>query len=524
MLILIFSSISILAFGGKIKDFAPGIISLGNPDPINYGLMSRHVADFGFKSTTGFANYDLGAQTKFAWTGTMSFLASVESLGDLLNVNSAFFYLVSVTFLSSFFCVGLLVLGQKIYPARNKTGRLFQILVVTLLFSSQLNQYIIGNGFLAQLLFTSLTPHAILFLIEWHQNNKYQEAFSRESIKVSLLVGAVLGSQIVFYAPLGFLFVAPLIVLISISFLYEKFGLKAPSWPSKLKVIASLTSGLIIGLLPIHEYLGTYDSKLLVSELAKMPGWPLKNFDLFSLLPGQLLCLPGEAKCESLLQFRLDSLITLVVIVLAIVGMKSSKLSLTRISHYPILIILTYGSILTLYFIARYGIEAYPTWKFLSFLQVLAIVFFVPVMCRGVDSIILTSSVIKKKKVLKNSRFQTVFAIAILLVCDVSSLMRTTELAVRSPYAYTTPEWLARIESKDFSATPEGVNIALDGYDGMLAALYLPIENRLISKSSGYYAGIPPRYPYTITNSTEIEPAKVVDFLDRKLGIKIVRE
>ncbi len=519
---LLFSIISLVVFIKELKDFPPGIISLGNADPINYGLVSRNMAEHGFETTNSFMNVDLARQAKFDWTGTMSFLASVYTIGRSFNINTGFYYLLVVTFLVSYFCVGLIQVSNRIYVVRGRTGKVFQLLLVTILISSQLNQYIVGNGFLAQILFTSMLPHGLLLIWDYREN--YQNSKQRTQKKIShLMTGLALGTLILIYAPLGLLFFGIPLLLIAIVLLQNYKSFSSGFSKAGFTNFSSYFLGVAIGLLPLAGYLQVANSKLLVSGSASMPGWRLENFSLLNVFPGQTLCIPGEGICANTSFSLIDKGLIVLLGILIFKGLSSKSSLLQPISKTPALVFIAYLFILLMYFLSRYGISGYPTWKFLSFVQILSFLIFLPILQRGIDGFTYTEVKIKKKIMVQTRKVQISALISILAFYSTLNLVKTSELHGRSGFAYVTPKWITDLQRINTMSYANGLNIELDGYDGMLAAYYLPVELRAITKTSGYYSGIPRVFPLTLTNSVSIDNGSIIEQLSAMPSIIIVK-
>lgn len=499
---ILFSAVSLVGFIHEIHGYPPGIISLGNPDPINYGIESRNLSEHGFSSTSDFANYDLGKATKFDWTGSEAFLSSIYTLGKTFKINSGYYYLVGLSFFIAVFCIGLIKISSRMYAVRGKFGDFFQIVIIVILISSQLIQYIIGNGFLAQIIFTSLLPYGIIFLWD-HYYEIYKRNDLYDSVASRLTAGLVLGTLVLYYAPLGVLFYGiPIIILV---FLPNRVINRLQNSDLKIQIreVFFYCFGLTLGLFPLLGYLEVPNSKLLISGAGSMPGWKLENFNLLNLLPGQILHMPAESNWHALSFRWFGSIETLLLIFVTFIGIMSKRKHIEPINLFTITSLVTYATILFLYFLTRYGLSAYPTWKFLSYVQILGMIAILPLIRRGIDTFVIHYRLNKKKLVLQNKRN---LAIILGLVCvfyAAINLTQTADMMSRSGYSYSTPKWVIDLTKLDSNKYSSGLNIELKGYNGMLAAFYIPVNKRAITETSGYYVGINRIYPFTISDSLQ---------------------
>ena len=517
-----FSMFALLSYISQIRDFAPGIISLGNPDPINYGLVSRNMAENGFQPSLNFANADLARQAEFDWTGTMSFLAAIYSLGKMFSINPNLLYLTTIIFMVSFFCYGLLRLGKLMYSSNQKLSSFFGIALILVLVSSQLNQYIIGQGFLAQILFTSLLPHGILMLYQYAKSLKLIETKSNMKF-IQIFVGVALGVSIIIYAPLGLLFFGiPILILPILTYWLTKKNAGGSTALFNKRVILNFI-GFAAGVIPLLSYFRVPNSKLLLSGTNSMPGWKLEKFNIFNILPGQILCLPGESDCTDSALIGLSSFVTCVFLILFLIGYMSRNKNFPKISRIPIYLLTIYLVILILYFVSRYGYLAYPTWKFSSYAQILGIFVSLPFAQRGLDIIIYSKNRVKKKEIISLKIVNLALIICALGACVTISANLNTQMYSRSVYSFTTPKWMSQLEDLNLEQFSQGVDIELGGYNGMLAAYYLPIKFRAITKTSGYYNGIERTHPYVLSDSGQAEVGNVMKELSRVPLIQITR-
>ncbi len=521
-LIAFFSIFALISYISQIRDFAPGIISFGNPDPINYGLVSRNMAENGFQSSLNFANADLARQAAFDWTGTMSFLAAIYSLGQMFSINPSLLYLTTITFMVSFFCYGLLRLGRLMYSSTRRLSSFSAIILILLLISSQLNQYIIGQGFLAQILFTSILPHGILMLVQYLKSLEMVATKSNGNF-IQIFMGLALGVSIIVYAPLGLLFFGvPILIIPVLTYkLMKKYTLRSRVLFTKCAILNFI--GLVVGVFPLLSYFRVPNSRLLISEKNSMPGWKLEQFNLFNFLPGQILCLPGESDCPDSALTGLGSFVTFVFLILFLIGYISRNKKFSTINKVPVYLLVIYVTILITYFVLRYGYAAYPTWKFSSYAQILGMFVSLPFAQRGVDIIIYSKNQFKKKEVVSIKRINLVLLICTLGACVTISTNLNSQMYARSVYAFSTPKWMSQLDDQNFEQFSKGVNIELGGYDGMLAAYYLPIEFRAITKTSGYYNGIERSYPYILSDSGQADVENVMKELSRVPSILITR-
>jgi hypothetical protein len=148
---------------------------------------------------------------------------------------------------------------------------------------------------------------------------------------------------------------------------------------------------------------------------------------------------------------------------------------------------------------------------------------FLPILQRGIDGFTFTEVKIKKKIVVKTRKAQISVLISILLFYSTLNLVKTSELYGRSGFAYVTPKWITELPRISTISYTYGLNIELDGYDGMLAAYYLPVEFRAITKTSGYYSGIPRIFPLTLTNSVSTDNERIMEKLSATPSITIVK-
>ncbi len=502
--VTLFSTLQTIFFLTVAPKQTPGIISLGNPDPINYGLIARQIELHGFFSSNDFPNADLGKQGSWDWTATQSFYAFLRSIISLFQFEYVFAPIAFTVLLSAIGFLGYSRLALYFFDDQKFVSRISVYALVGIIQFSQLGQYVVGNGFYAQLAFVYLFPHLILHLIENVPGaNNLSNRLISERVR-DFLTASLVGFYFCFYAPLGWIAFPFLLLLILKTFITR---VKANGYRDTFVLFSNYKTyliGFLFGFLFLIPYLRTANSRIVLGASA-MPGWPIPNFDLSAIIPFSVFCLPGESidNCNGHTNnAEVRYLFLFALFALTFYGLLSSK-RVTQVRKSAITkLFFAYSSIVAMYPLAKYGLEAYPTWKFLSSMQeLLMVVFVVPYLTRGIASLL----TLKRKSRLKLSlKYLTLFTLFSSLLFQANS---ASELWSRSGYTYTSPHWLTNSKKWEKPLVNDlGINIELGGFNGMLAALFISVEKRVITRSSGYFSYPSNLYPFTLTDSPGNRP------------------
>jgi hypothetical protein len=476
----------ILFFLPLIKKYGLGVHSVGNLDPLMFGLIAKHVEHYGFDSRLSLQNFDLGFNATWNWTGTQTLLASFSSLRDLFPYENGSTYIAFVATL--FLIMGKASVKFIVNQFDTKPSTLLVIvlsLMITIGMANQVNLFMIANGFLAQLLFASLVPEFINSLsLAWKKKQ-----VSSQMIVFTLVYGGLFS---MYFA--GAIILLPITVLLLISTMRNSRKRKKsppvrniPENSSKHFTFAA--AAFIITSFPALNFLKIYGLSFLSSAT---PTWNIPSVNVLSLIPGMPICQPiGDNATCSTPPAIFGIIFALVMYVFAIIGFESTKNP--RKFEKASLQYLIFGLMAIASLLASHK---YQYWKIFTIIQLMYLTLYIPYW--SLKGLLQIRNINKRKITVKNSVFLVILVLPIVQSAIVSSNMWN-----RSIWSYYTTKDEVNLKESQLLKDLIGVNIQGIGSELMKMSYFAPTKNQQIIGSGSYFTPGESIYKYTLINKNQ---------------------
>jgi len=499
---LIFASPTIIFFAPSIFKWGIGVNSIGNLDPLMYATLARHVNEHGFSTQNDLINLDLGQNATWNWTGTNSLFALLQSIREFFPYSTGSTYLgflIAIAFVTgnSYFRMVL-----NVRKANLSVLLIYTVgLIISFGYASQINLYMLGNGFLAQVTFMLFIPEVMRILRINNFAKKEIGQNSKESVNRNkedyFSIAFILGSIFTIYFAGGVVAMFGILIVITVFSIYALLNrfrqndstvISFTSFaPLKTILFASLI--FLVCAFPSLKFIKVYGLKTLSSVT---PTWTIPKIDAFSILPGIPMCqpIPDATNCKT--SVSVLAVVLAAIILIYTIGSKrlGSLEGRQRILLYKIFIVLT--------FVLSTQTNSYQEWKILTFIQT-------PILCGLIPALLINRVFFKVKALspLSNRRLQMiVVALLFITVIDVSS--RASRMWEKSIWSYGSPQGVRDLFDSKTLRGLTGVNINAPGPEGMQINLYVPTASRLIISEGTYFTPLPPKYKYTIVNKSSI--------------------
>ena len=476
----------ILFFLPIVKKNGLGVHSVGNLDPLMFGIIAKHVEHYGFDSRLSLQNFDLGFNATWNWTGTQTLLASLSSLRNLFPSEDGSTYIAFVTTL--FLVMGKASLNFILNQFETKPSRLLIIilaLMITIGLSNQVNLFMIANGFLAQLLFASLVPEFINSLrIAWKNTSSksYRIAFS-------LIFGSLFS---IYFA--GALILLPSTILLLV-YMIKNIMQAQRSHTTRflrddsLKYSVYLVAAFIFTSVPALNFLKIYGLSFLSSAT---PTWNIPSVNILSLVSGVPICQPigNDAACSTPPAI-FGVMFALIIYIFAIIGFESTKFP-TKFEkpsvQYLIFILMAIASLL--------ASHKYQFWKIFTIIQLIYLILYLPYW--SLKGILMLKNINKIRITLKSSIVLTILFLTLVQSATISSNMWS-----RSIWTYYTTNNEVNLQDSQFLRNLNGVNVQGVGSELMILSLFTPTRNQQIIGPGSYFTPGEKIYKYTLINKNQ---------------------
>jgi len=498
---------SYLFWRPALKAWGLGISALGNLDPLMYGIVSKHIENYGFSNRMDLLNLNLGAHAAWDWVGTMSLFAFSNTTRALFPAGHgvaylAFIFAIAICMVKA--CVDLIV---RFSASQSTLRRLIAVIFVSIGIYSQVNLYIFGNGFLAQIVFMALTP-AILSMLLSILGKDY-ESQGRTSIfavptrlsgKNSVTLAFLLGISFCIYFVGALVLTGSLIVIYLCTKVEQRLYSRAKRKPIQavkqmqevrvwffnfrtLKPLAIFT----IAAIPSYAFLKIFGPTL--GSGVKV-AWVIPKFSLWSLLPTTPLCqpVPNQLACTS--KFPVfEAVIYALILFLAARGLSRGRAQSSHLAK----IVGTYLVFLIVGTVIKFGVTQYSGWKMLSMIGFVMFAILIPFCAlRGLDFKIQNAH----KDIVTSLLLSVIFAASSFALFD--SVEKASGMWVKSIWSYgSNRDAVALAESRVLRELP-GINIDAIGAEGMYLTLYAPTNQRIIVGIGTYFTQMAPQFEYTL--------------------------
>ena len=491
--IMIFST-SIIFYLPAISRWKGEISTIGNPDPINYALINRHVMSFGFGDSPHLVNRDLGSWAKWDWTGVHGFFAFFNSALQQYSGSTTLLFILTIVIIMQMEVIGLI---RTFIPITTSWLQYLVPLVVIWGFSSQLFWYSVGSGFIAQLLFMAITP---LLIMSSYQvlNNTSVDSKEKNSFYTSIISSVILGVSLTIYFPYASMVFFISVIFFAFGSIHQVFLNGFRSYFEAILIKKrDYVIGFLVFVIAAWPVLGYVKTGLIVLTTSRPAGWSLPEFSLNQFLPIAQLCLPGSDL--SVCKYTPSSLIIatfFLVTLISIFGLqrRGSRES-QRIKYYLSFWILFFVGI-GIAIISKYGIAEYRSWKFLMFIQLLLFSIFIPFY------FVMGMTQLMKRQQDKASIRNSILVSSILVVVLIPQ--QRINLWDYSVYSFGAEPNTAKLLNEQSLQQGKGLNIDIEGLGAMLVALYVPNQPIAFVKDAAYYPPVESNFRTAITLSSNL--------------------
>lgn len=469
----------VIFFYPTIKKHGLGVHSVGNLDPLMFGIISKHVEYSGFSSTLTLQNLDLGFNASWNWTGTQTLIAALSSIRHCFPSENGSIYIsfiVTLYLITGISCVHLI---RNLFKSKITNKLLITTAcMVSIGLSNQINLFVIANGFVAQLLFMSLVPEFI---------NSLHNAFQQEGNKNRTVApGLIFGSMFSIYFA-GAIIVTP-IFIVGIFLFIKKNSFKSIQtirWKNSVLTFFAL----IVTSLPALNFLKIYGISFLSTAT---PTWSIPSVNLFSLISGAPICQPiGNTSTCATPAAYFQIILSILVFILAIYGFESSRSKSKYAKPSVQYLVLTLMIILSLV-----ASNKYQYWKIYTIVQLFFLTIYIPYWAIGGFLEIRKNAKVKKTK--NHSIILCLSACMLLQGAFISS-----EIWKRSIWTYYTNSDAVSLQKSKILMNLKGINIQGVGSELMILALYAPTKEINIVGAGSYFTPGKEVYKYTLINKNQ---------------------
>jgi hypothetical protein len=492
---------SVTFYWPAISKWKGEIATIGNPDPVNYALVNRHVMSFGFNDTPHLVNRDLGSWAKWDWTGVHGFFGFFNSSLHQYSGSTTLLFVLTIVVITQLEVVGLI---RTLLPIRLTWLNYLVPLLVVWGFSSQLYWYSVGSGFIAQLLFMALTPLLIVvgYQIIVPEASKSKSQNSRYGTFIAPLV---VGVSLTVYFPYASMVLALTLLLLFFAAAHQvtRYGFRKFYLTSLSKKHEYLV-GFLVFAVAVWPVIGYIKTGLIVLTTSRAAGWALPDFSINQVLPTAQLCLPGSdlLACKS----TPSSLILasfIFVISISILGILTPGNRESREVKFYLLSWIFFFVGIAIIIVSKYGIAEYRSWKFLTFIQLLIFSIFIPLLCAiGVSSF-------KSRHLQKSSTQKLALVLSTLAILLVPQ--QRLNLWSYSVYTFGVEQATADLINDQRVQKGTGLDIEIDGVHAMLVALYIPNQPIAFVRDAAYYPPVESSFSNSITLSSELDAESTIE-------------
>ena len=464
-----------LLFQDIIKQAGIKIFSLGNLDPVNYSIIAKHIYNYGYDRFPSLYQRDISSIALIDWASAQSLLGTLSYIAGVGPAD-----LISSLLAAVYIMIGISLVNSNRFSYLNKKIKVVLYIVIIIFLSRGVLPYIIGNGFLAQILSMYIFAQAVVLMLSKNKS---------KSTKIYLTLCFAAAFNL--YLP-SFLLLIVILVIVQISDLrdgikdliitVEKFKTIIPSYLFAISV-------LTLFLFPGFNFLRTNVSILSDSN---SPGWKCTDKTLFDFIFSEFDC---SANSDGNLMMASLFALSLFFVLMNHIWFLRYKL-ISAISVIFIALLLT-----NVYF----DFISYRNWKFLSFLQIVFIILTI----HGISQILSNRSVYLK--------IATLFLSIIFLVVSFQNIITT--IKERSPYFFVADDDTQWLDRAGKLSSINSIDIAVEGTQAMLIAAYINVPKLNFVYDTPYYPGSGRKFTFAIQLSEKSPKASSEEIINTKYKI-----
>ncbi len=479
---VLFPAIGFLAtvafFYPALRDYGLSIASLGNGDPLSYSLQARQTLQSGFETSPGVTNWDFNLDARAGWSGAGATLALIAGITGR-SVGTAFLLtmiiIVTVGQWQTSVLIQRLAGNQHQSPARTTLVLIAAPFVAALAWLNPFVAYVIGNGFLAQVVAMALiAPLLVVLLATTRQQG---ESTAGKAVALGLLAGAACSA----YGAL-----APAIAALLAGIWLAALALV--NWRRRWSRLVR-PAGVALALASITGIAGflwfSMDGVLITTTMAA--GWPMHVPSMGALFGlGPFITDDGAAAAFGPLGWLG---VAVVIAVLASNAFRRDVLSGIRlVSGVAVLVVMAAAAI-------RFGPDAYRTWKLWGMV--------VPILVVAVGSTALGIT-LPGRLFRARAALIALYAVLVLAIASAANGVRlASQEWERSRYTYGATSDQVALTFNPNVRSLAGVDIkAPTPNETMLLMIYAGAPSRN-AVSASFFPPLPPRYPNLLTTLSD---------------------
>lgn len=448
-----------LLFQDIIKQAGIKIFSLGNLDPVNYSIIAKHIYNYGYDRFPSLYQRDISSIALIDWASAQSLLGTLSYIAGVVPAD-----LISSLLAAVYIMIGISLVNSNRFSYLNKKIKVVLYIVIIIFLSRGVLPYIIGNGFLAQILSMYIFAQAVVLMLSKNKS---------KSTKIYLTLCFAVSFNL--YLP-SFLLLIVILVIVQTGFLREGIRDIKTTASNIKKIIPYYLFAipvLTLFLFPGFNFLRT---NVTILSDSNSPGWKCNDKTLFDFIFGEFDC---SAKSDGNLVMTSFFALSLFFVLMNHIWFLRHKL-ISAISAFFITLLLA-----NVYF----DFISYRHWKFLSFLQIVFIILTI----HGIS------------QTLRNRGFYlktaTLFLSIIFIVVSFQNI--TTTIKERSPYFFGVDDDTQWLDRAGKLSSINSIDIAVEGTQAMLIAAYINVPKLNFVYDTPYYPGSGRKFTFAIKLSDE---------------------
>jgi hypothetical protein len=459
-----------LLFQDIIKQTGIKIFSLGNLDPVNYAIIAKHISNYGYDRFPSLYQRDISSIALIDWASAQSLLGTLSYFVGVVPADLIYSLLAAV-----FIMIGISLVNSDRFINLNKTKKVVLYILTLIFLSRGVFTYIIGNGFLAQILSMYVFAHAIVLMLSKSKSKS-------KKVYLTLCFAATFN-----------LYLPSFLLLVVISLIIQtggrRGGLKVLDTSSKnfIRIIPYYLFAILMLTLFLFPGFNFLRTNVTILTDSNSPGWKCSDKSLFDFIFSEFDC---SVKSDGNILIVFLFALSLFFVFMNHTLFLRNKL-LAAISAILMTLILAN---------VHFDFISYRSWKFLSILQI--------------AFIILTIHGISRTLQNHGAYLKITASFLPLIFIFVSFQNMTTTIKERSPYFFGADDdtqWLNRAGKL---SSINSIDIAVEGTQAMLIAAYINVPKINFVYDTPYYSGSGRKFIFAIQlsdNSSKLSAEEIIN-------------